>query len=527
MKAIIFYLVLEEPVLVSSMFGDANTETSLNYIPGTTLRGAIIGRSANPTAPNRGFFDGSIRFLNAYPVVERNGKYVRTLPRPLSLKTQKGTDTPVRDLAVDELDDQELKETWTSAKGAFVTLQEGDDDSSGAVGYVNPDSKLNIHMARNRKYGRSLGSAAAKLGEGDDPGAVFRYEAIAPGQQFRAAILCQDDSVSSSIRDILKKGDLFIGGARTAGYGKVRIDEVTELSGDEGRYFDEALMQFTSVPEHNGEEVILTFASDAFLRDEYGQLSADVGRVFGEGVDVISAFIQTTRIGGYNRKWALPLPQDLAIGKGSVIKARVGADRLHAWLQFGIGERTSEGFGRILLDWQAEAEYGSNEGLDALASVQAKAGNAFEEKHAGELLQRIVDRTVRRHWDLGIAVKARKEAEKFSGPGRSQIGRVRAIVQSAMSESPASGRKRISDLVEDIGKRKASRQQWDGSEMRLKDKAEATTPLVQPKKLELGGKTFTASDAEVYEANMRLLDAALAVASKNKVKSSAQAEEDQ
>lgn len=44
MKTIHYQITLEEPVLVTALEGDPNTATSFSYLPGSVLRGAIIGR---------------------------------------------------------------------------------------------------------------------------------------------------------------------------------------------------------------------------------------------------------------------------------------------------------------------------------------------------------------------------------------------------------------------------------------------------------------------------------------------------
>jgi CRISPR-associated protein Csx10 len=59
-------------------------------------------------------------------------------------------------------------------------------------------------------------------------------------------------------------------------------------------------------------------------------------------------------VGGFNRKWGLPLVQTWAVQAGSVFVFRaqdVDAAHLRAVVASGIGERCAEGFGRIGVNW--------------------------------------------------------------------------------------------------------------------------------------------------------------------------------
>ena len=96
MKTIIYRLTLLEPVLVTALDGDPNSAVAFDYLPGSVLRGALIGQylrvnNISPKQFNAGndeiqrlFFNGGTRFLNGYPV-ERNQ---RTLPVPESWQSK-------------------------------------------------------------------------------------------------------------------------------------------------------------------------------------------------------------------------------------------------------------------------------------------------------------------------------------------------------------------------------------------------------------------------------------------------------
>ncbi len=77
MIALTFTLHALEPLLITRLEGDPNSAVSYPYVPGSTLRGALIGqlpkerrqRLAIEPGDRRLFIDGSTCYLNAYPLV--------------------------------------------------------------------------------------------------------------------------------------------------------------------------------------------------------------------------------------------------------------------------------------------------------------------------------------------------------------------------------------------------------------------------------------------------------------------------
>ena len=92
MKAITLTLETQQPILATSFQGDPNSDVSYSYIPGSMIRGAIIGRylrrhrlselDLTNNEVKRLFFNAnSTRYLNAYLLSQEKK---RTLPIPLS-----------------------------------------------------------------------------------------------------------------------------------------------------------------------------------------------------------------------------------------------------------------------------------------------------------------------------------------------------------------------------------------------------------------------------------------------------------
>ena len=93
MNCIRYRITLSEPALLTSLEGDPNESISFNYIPGSVLRGIVIGKyikkyrrdsgslEAADKVARRLFFNGSTRYLNGYPL-DRLDR--RALPVPHS-----------------------------------------------------------------------------------------------------------------------------------------------------------------------------------------------------------------------------------------------------------------------------------------------------------------------------------------------------------------------------------------------------------------------------------------------------------
>jgi CRISPR-associated protein Csx10 len=343
MKGIQFSVVLEQPLLATALEGEPNSKTSLPFIPGSMLRGALVGAymrnnsiDAAETEARRLFFNGEIRYLNAYPEQLDGGKTIRSLPVPFSYLFKKGDISLVYDFSLDVPDlDQ------TKAMEGFFT------HSMDAVHSFETEYEVNIHTQRDARKGRAL----------EGSGSVYRYQALATGSRFRAAILAENPDDLQLLRNFLSVGTFWLGGARHATYGKVRIESVEEF-GDEWRETAEYFI-LSSYNQYNC--LSLHCLSDVIIRDENGQYSLDplphIEKKLGVNITLLeregipAIFRKARVVGGFNQKWGLPLQQDLALAAGSVfviqLEQPVNGDILIQLEHEGIGERRAEGFGRI------------------------------------------------------------------------------------------------------------------------------------------------------------------------------------
>jgi CRISPR-associated protein Csx10 len=438
MNAIAFRLTLEQPMLATSLQGDPNSGVSFDYIPGSALRGALLARflrahhiSASAALEHadcrRIFFSGQVRFLNAYLLSSDD---IRSLPTPRVLSMQKHGDLD----ATPDLFNTSYH-LWISAKRQEVELELRDRlvplhapfcVVGEQISVLRPKRRVAVHMQRNPRYGRALA--------GD--GTVFQYDALAEGQAFGGAIIVDSEADLPMLMQLLEETNLcWLGRSRSAGYGKVRLDDIRHEPG-----WREIGAGAVPDLEPDSQHQIV-FLSDTLLHADTGEYSttledASLSRYLGFAVSIVDAHTHTasTTLGGFNRTWKMPLVQEYALAAGSVVSfttsKAIDAARLADIEAQGIGDRRAEGFGRITFNWLTALRYtAAPADRTAPRSFSAAslppAAEALARRMARQLLDADVDRAIATFVDAKLATAQRM-------PENSQLGRLRVIVRRAL-----------------------------------------------------------------------------------------------
>lgn len=386
MKTLLITLLAEQPLLLTSLQGDPNSGVSFPYIPGSVLRGALIHRYrerhcaagdldlADPQT-QRLFFDGTTRYLNAYllvaPSPARSGKPVATIPQPRGLplprawmrRREDGFHTPDPQGTLSDLErmmagEQRLKicqgydlaaTALSEQRRALVDEGVVALDEQGNPWIAEIARHINVHNQRDRPRGRGV----------EGSGAVFRYDALAPGQQFQAAVICADQADATVLADLLAADRLWLGGSRSAGYGRARITATSTV---------DSWHEVGQAPERRlaGATLQITLLSDLIARDANGLHTtafpvAALAQILNATLQIQPdhSFTAAVHAGGFNRTWGLPLPQTPALAAGSVLSftaaAPISAAQIADLELQGLGERRVEGFGRVAVNWHPGA----------------------------------------------------------------------------------------------------------------------------------------------------------------------------
>ncbi|HWO26213.1 MAG TPA: hypothetical protein VNO30_46115 [Kofleriaceae bacterium] len=359
-----YTLSLRAPAVLASIEGDPNSSRSLPFVPGSAMRGAAArglgdpGRDAERTQIFRAvILDGSVRFLHAYP--RSVGR--RTLPMPMSLRIDKTAsvdklgEIQAWDLAAFDGNTDIDEEGWPLTPRSvlpepFLSI------GAAQPLRVRPAQGSRIHQQRDRARGRAW--MEEHDGREQAHGAVFAFEFLEAGQDFEGVIqiLGEDgaacDALAAQVADALC-GPILLGRSRRGGYG----GDAT-LSWGVAREREVEGHGFVSSDLAPGTLFRALLASPYVGRDpETGQLDAsqigtELVEALGGRVEIVRRRWGFERVGGFNRKWRLELPQALACAAGSVLVLRTTAHvplpELLAVEHAGFGERRAEGFGRAV-----------------------------------------------------------------------------------------------------------------------------------------------------------------------------------
>jgi len=338
---------------------------------------------------------------------------------------------------------------------------------------------------------------------------VYRYEAIGAGQHFGAVILSDDEPVLRSLKPFVDGAETAIGGSRSAGYGAVRFENAKIVSD---------WHEYDKDEEPEEDVVVVTLLSDAILRDRAGELTTDLDSML--GWRHIRAFQGTRVVGGFNRKWGLPLPQFPALRAGSVFVYRAkeaDPQALRQAEQEGIGDRRAEGFGRIAINWHTRATLQRRVVDAGAASVASPAltpgSHALAQQMADRLLRAILEQKL---------LQALAELRISDPPSNAQLACFRVALRRASQDTNG---EHILDYLEGLNSR--AKQQFERARIQnrrlsrwLQDGLEGGRiwrELLEPTPTpSVAGATADPTDKLKLDYILRLLDALFKVAARER-----------
>ncbi len=401
MYRLTYRMTLMSPVVMASTSGDRNMVTTKKFIPGTSVLGMAARRfitrhhlSGKEIYRNekfcRWFLEGHIHISNAYIVSqdEFHREYVH-FPVPVSIRKEKKGDA-VFDLlfVAEDFDEQTIslnkfgtlephfmltENTLTDLKEAIPAeilkqLDEVEDQEYDSAekflaairaeigeaetaryktlflkhGYKRSllrtkdvSTTLNFHHARDREKG----IAKERF--------FFTYESILPEQIFEGHLSGEEAELQRLTEDCGTSWDGFVGKSKNAQYGKVKFEFLSN----------------TPRPYHirleSGQEVTLTLLSDTIIYNEHGFSTTDLSSLerYLKGAKIIpkKAFVKKGVAEAFVGEWRFKTPSERCFAAGSAFRLRISEQDIPTLSELqthGIGERTHEGFGMCMFDWQ-------------------------------------------------------------------------------------------------------------------------------------------------------------------------------
>jgi CRISPR-associated protein Csx10 len=341
-----------EPLKISQVLGTSDSSQALGHIPGSVLRGALVqaylqatGKPAEELETEDIFDPRKVQFWNGYLVLD--GK--RGLPFAQHLfETKADSKLPSKTRKIHQVLD---RERFAAIRHQSPVRISRDVMAFGAgrllAGNVRTTSSLHLSLLEDaRREGRF-----ARLG--GNRTRIYRYEALAAGQVFRAVVFARESSPFTEWLSRQRTMMLWLGGARNSGYGRVSI-AVKPLA------FSPEWPDWSK--KHTGFLYVLA-ASDWILRDRQGKpcshLDPDwLGEQLGVELELEDQVVQTRLTGGYISQWQAYQPSHAAVQAGSIYKYRVLSGilderKMKQLMDRGVGARINEGYGRLVLfeDW--------------------------------------------------------------------------------------------------------------------------------------------------------------------------------
>lgn len=335
-KYITYLIDTLEDIKQAKTSAKGSTEASMDYITGSSVRGAYIYkyiRKFHLSDINQGthkdkLLKGEITFLNAYPASGTD----RSIPFPKCyFATKDNIRGFEREMAIASGFSLPAGQVFENVRLAeFVQIE---DD---VFKMVKVKKKANLHINKSTPKNK-----------------LFRYEAIEKGQTFKGIIKVEDDKYVDEVIELLNNDNVYIGGSKGSGYGKCRF-HAFEIAEENPEY-----TQFSRRSSYNGSSLYFFALSDIIYRTESGEYQTIIDAEFIrnslglEDVYFEDSMIETKDITAFNNKWGCNLPQVMGIKAGSIykygFKGSIGRERLAKFIDKGLGERKSDGFGRFVI----------------------------------------------------------------------------------------------------------------------------------------------------------------------------------
>lgn len=312
------HLNLLTDTVITADAATAGGHAGLDYLPGSSILGAIISKTAS--GENQDLLDrllsGHLHCLDAYPATDRNP----TFPVPASFHYVKGED-------------------WRGKKPLNLIRQHGElpgQPKAWRSGYMTTNGQV-VRVPLNHRMRTAIERAAGRSKEG----ALYGYTAIPAGTSFNLIIEAADQELADHVFALLEDGELVLGRSRSAEYGVARIGHanVQEHGGDS--------------PTQHGDLVHFYLLSD-LAPFEYGMPTVSPSADFfglHDGIPVPeTSFVRTRTYALWNRYYNTQMMDRRVLCRGSVLTYRAADADLKALqenLKGGLGLYCEEGLGRV------------------------------------------------------------------------------------------------------------------------------------------------------------------------------------
>ena len=366
---------LKAPLMIQQN-RQAYASSTLDYIPGSSLRGAIAaaylrsGGDAEADDFQNMFIRNPVFFPDLLPMAGSEG-VSRVLPvtavsckRKSGFRRTDGKKHGVRDVLAVTAASRLHREP---ADKTYWVCPNCEEDMKPFSGYWNGDvtapRKADPALISHRHTGidRATGTVA--------PSIFYMTQALADfhkpsdGKEFQAQCLSGgvflDEDQFKTLQQILEI-PIFVGADRTRGLGEISIKPVEtdppefDVQTWHAAFTKKLSLWTDAVPP--GTFFSITLESHTILADQFLRPASEIEALENPDIEPVMKIIKPVTIRGWHSAWGLAKPDEQGISAGSVYLFRYTGDdskalteRLNLLSAGGIGFRREEGFGRVCI----------------------------------------------------------------------------------------------------------------------------------------------------------------------------------
>jgi CRISPR-associated protein Csx10 len=362
MERLAFRLDNKSPFSIAASRAISNVQESLDFIPGTLVRGALAAKWLRGGKPDNDFKD----IFTGDKVAFGNLFIQGAKPVPLSAFSCKyhsgfkGDQHGIRDILLSLIKEIENKIQIPDEYQRCTYLEDGKPCHAPMKkfgGYYLKDISKASFNSKNVEKRLIFHTALSHITETALEGALYSQEVVEDGQNFRGEIWIYDSALQKKLFDFIKKQDfIHIGSDKSIGLGKfeISLDMINEII--DKKKIQSRILEFNKrLGINNGKTYFsITLQSDAIITDRFQRYktfieSEDMGI---QNAEPVHGIARSRLIQGWNAMARIPKEDAIAIEKGSVFVFSANnqndlIDGLYNAEVNGIGRRKGEGFGRL------------------------------------------------------------------------------------------------------------------------------------------------------------------------------------
>jgi CRISPR-associated protein Csx10 len=363
-----------DPVIMSQSNATTNNHDSFDFIPGSTVLGAVASKLYRGLAKEQSwpmFHNGQCKFSNCYRVFKQGDKSEIALPTPASWHIQKDNDAVInKQYCQDNVINFAANDFIDDGYTQYCRVE---------LGFVvSTKHKAVIVKDITGKTAINSDTGAAKESQ------LFNYAYIEAGQTFAGWIDCQSEALEEELKLFLNQTHR-MGRSRNAEFGRVKF----------------SLLDKPAVPSkinNISNKLVLWCLSDVELINNFGMptlrpAGCDIHSALKDAtLDVSRSFIRPFCASRFNQKRQGADSEQVLIGMGSLLvfdlPQAIDNSVLQTIEEQGIGANRQQGLGWVCINpaWVSTKNFNENNLFDGIFIANNSSPSTCNDNQPSALL---------------------------------------------------------------------------------------------------------------------------------------------